>query len=172
MPDTVVCSICKMNDLISEDSRQRGYCAECQQAFGLWARAAPSPRPIRPCARCGHPYLVRCLVRERGCTGGQRASRMLGPFAATFHRVIKMRFLSNLPRPRSEPDFDRPVGMFEAHVCRSCGFVDWYVSSPSDIPIGPEFGTEIIDALRTVQVRRRLQAPRTKPGRRAAGRRW
>lgn len=146
MSDNSVCSICKSNELIAEDSQQRGYCNDCRESFGLWQRSAPTRRPVRPCARCGHGLLVRCLVRERGASGGDHSARFLAPLAVTFHRLVKMRFFSNQPHPRNEPDFDRPAGMLEAHVCRSCGFVEWYASAPEEIPIGPEYGTELVDA--------------------------
>ena len=36
------------------------------------------------------------------------------------------------------------MGVFVAHVCRSCGFTEWYALDPKTIPIGPAFGTELI----------------------------
>ncbi len=145
MSEPAVCCICKSNQLIADDSRQRGYCNDCRDAFGLWPRAVPSRRPPTACARCGHEQLVRCQVRERSASGGDRSSRYLAPLAVTFHRLTKLRLFANQPRPRSEPDLDNPAGLLEAHVCRSCGFVDWYVCAPDEIPIGPEYGTELID---------------------------
>lgn len=144
MSDDAVCCICKSNGLISEDSQQRGYCSDCRDAFGLWQRAVPTRRPPSGCARCGHNVLVRCQVRERGASAGEAARRYLAPLAVTFHRLMKLRLFSNIPRPHPEPDFDRPAGVLEAHVCRACGFVDWYALDPQEIPIGPEYGTELV----------------------------
>jgi hypothetical protein len=43
------------------------------------------------------------------------------------------------------PDLREPVGIFETYVCRTCGFTEWYAHDPEAIPIGPEYGTELID---------------------------
>ncbi len=84
-------------------ARARGYCDDCQRRLGLPEHGFhESRRPPRPCARCGHEELVRCVVPER------------------------------------------PLGLLEAHVCRRCGFVDWYALDPESIPIGAAHATELV----------------------------
>ena len=36
-------------------------------------------------------------------------------------------------------------GLFEAYICRKCGFTELYTRAPASIPIGPEYGTERFD---------------------------
>lgn len=37
-------------------------------------------------------------------------------------------------------------GVFEAYICKRCGFVDWYCQDPERIPIGKQYMTEELDA--------------------------
>jgi hypothetical protein len=37
------------------------------------------------------------------------------------------------------------IGIIEAYACRGCGFTELYTHGAAAIPIGPEFGTELID---------------------------
>jgi hypothetical protein len=43
----------------------------------------------------------------------------------------------------------RPVtsghGMLETYTCLRCGYVEWYCQQPLEIPIGPEYMSELID---------------------------
>ncbi len=48
-------------------------------------------------------------------------------------------------RQLDAPDLAEPVGQFEATICSACGFVDWYVLDPASIPIGAEYGTQLVD---------------------------
>ena len=36
-------------------------------------------------------------------------------------------------------------GTLDASTCLACGFVEWYVQDPSEIPIGPEYMSELVD---------------------------
>lgn len=35
--------------------------------------------------------------------------------------------------------------MLETYTCLRCGFVEWYVEDPTEIPIGPEYMSDIVD---------------------------
>ena len=39
-----------------------------------------------------------------------------------------------------------PVGFMVTYICQACGFTEWWVAKPEEIPIGAEYGTEIVDA--------------------------
>jgi len=119
--------------------QEHGICHRCRNVFGLGVRAQPSARPRGPCARCSCPQLVRVLVRERT---GEYDSMV--PMALTFARETKSSFWEG--KTANTPDRGRPLGILDAYVCRGCGFVEWYAREPDRIPIGPEHGTELVDA--------------------------
>ncbi len=132
MSDFERCRICDKEMLPNPN----GICTECQRALGVTEGALPSPRPARPCARCGHGLLIRCSVQDRLGTGASALSQM-APLAVTYERGL-------VAVDRGE-DVGSPMGILQAYICRSCGFVDWYATAPEQIPIGPKYGTELVD---------------------------
>lgn len=98
------------------------------------------PRPRHPCARCGHGELVVCVARASASTAS------LAPLAATYQRRLKTPILTGEEEIEYEdaPDPSAPVGVFVACVCRACGFTDWYALRPETIPIGPAYGTYLV----------------------------
>jgi len=70
------------------------------------------------------------------------------PMFATYaikQRVERKMFLSD--QVVIDPPFPTEgYGVFEAYICRQCGFVDWYCQDPGKIPIGPEYMTEEFNA--------------------------
>jgi hypothetical protein len=139
------CTVCDKRELWRDDDFNTGVCSVCRAHFGLRHQRVASPRPPLPCQRCNHTVLVRCQVRERAARGDEPMSEYLAPLAVTFRRQQRTSFWSGRTKVRDIPDLASPAGMLEAFVCRRCGFVDWYAQSPEDIPIGVEFGTELID---------------------------
>ena len=47
---------------------------------------------------------------------------------------------------RPEEDVAKPIGIMEARICRACGLTEIYTQAPETIPIGPEYGTELVEA--------------------------
>jgi hypothetical protein len=121
-------------------------CAACRQRFGLPMERWDSRRPPRPCVRCGHDDLVRALVRERGADNWR--SQRLGPLGVTFHKQTVVS-ASGHARELDEPDLHAPAGLFEVTVCRACGYAEWYVVEPEEVPIGPEYATERVGGAKT-----------------------
>ena len=101
---------------------QRSVCEHCAREGGA-IPMPPARRRAAPCAKCNHTALVRVIPR-----GLSRDS--VGPMFATYNFPI-------------EPH--RGFGVFEAYICKKCGFVEWYCHAPEEIPIGPEYMTEEID---------------------------
>jgi hypothetical protein len=99
-----------------------------------------------PCLRCGNLELIHARIRERGAR--EISHQPLSPFAVTFAAGIQQE-VGKLPPPT-------PIGFFNAYICRACGYVEWYVDHPGDIPIGPEYYTELVQAeqvrLETVKI--------------------
>ncbi|HZS37630.1 MAG TPA: hypothetical protein VFF06_12425 [Polyangia bacterium] len=121
-----------------EWERANRICLSCRGSFGLSTLAPPPVRPPRPCARCGHTVLVRALLRERV---GEWAR--LSPAGVSYACRRESSFWTG--KHASAPDSDAPLGVLDAFVCRGCGFVEWYARDPAAIPIGPEYGTELVD---------------------------
>ncbi len=42
-------------------------------------------------------------------------------------------------------DTRRTFGLLEMYVCRRCGYVEWYCSDPQNIPVGPQFMTDLVE---------------------------
>lgn len=129
--------------------QQDGTHESCRANFGLQELPA-SRRPRRPCERCNHHLIVRCLVRERGATGSKYTASYVAPLQVTFARkvVTKEAFFSGkrTTEVTHDPALEQQaVGMLEAYVCQRCGFTEWYTVEPEKIPIGEEYATELID---------------------------
>jgi hypothetical protein len=135
-----VCQLCSKG---SVELRADGVCVECAEKHALMPRTEPL-RPRVPCARCNHTSLVRChVIRERSSTAGEYGIEYIAPLAATFGHEISHTFWA--ARKVSEPDRSQPIGVFEAYICRKCGFTELYARDASAIPIGAEYATEEFD---------------------------
>ncbi|MCA9674287.1 MAG: hypothetical protein KC464_04520, partial [Myxococcales bacterium] len=104
-----------------------GLCEACATNLGFQHATMPAQRPRLPCARCGGRRIIRIRVRQQGGPGLRSAS------------------LTHDVRAEGTVDLDRLRGLLEAYTCRRCGFTEWYAQEPEDIPIGPAYGTELID---------------------------
>jgi hypothetical protein len=132
---------CKVCSRRSSELTQ-GMCDECRARHGLLP-PAPALRPRAPCVRCSGGAFVRAQLRERAAAGWQTVSPYVAPLAATF---LETDLRVGAVKVHAMPDLEKPVGVFEAYICRHCGLTELYVRDPASIPIGPEFGTELIEA--------------------------
>jgi len=100
-----------------------------------------SLRNPAPCALCGGTTFVRGTVLERSGDPPR-----LEPLAITFRRKTAYKSLFSLEEIQTrDADLDLPKGELEALFCRSCGKVDWFVKDPDEVPIGDEYGTELVE---------------------------
>ena len=129
-------------------------CDECKQLTGV-REMPPARRRVAPCARCNHSRLIRVIPRElsveSGRLGNARESNLAasGPMFATytFRQEAKTGIFDEPGTFRVHPpQADEGFGMFEAYICKRCGFVDWYCHDPENIPISPGYMTEEIDS--------------------------
>jgi hypothetical protein len=132
--------ICRMCDV--DKPTWQDVCVECANDVGLPAPVPPLRKPI-PCERCHGRSFVRCVtVRERGAYRRNRddepTREYFMPLAATFALHREPGFAA--------PNMHAPIGVFEAYICRACGFTEWYARDAGSIPIGREFGTEVFEA--------------------------
>lgn len=114
------CALCQRMLLPPEENRS--VCVDCAQRSGAIVMPPPRRRTA-PCSKCNHTKLVRVIPREVRDTSA-------GPMFATYPFPIGLAGL----------------GMFEVFICKQCGFAEWYCHAPEEIPIGPEYMTEEVDA--------------------------
>jgi len=120
-------------------------CTKCAEKLGI--TDGPAVRPAMPCARCGHPELIRALARELTIeSGGEYNWQQTTPMAATYEPVVAWSLWNGRPRGVSGTEPAKPFGILEMYVCARCGFTEWYCRDPKRIPIGPEYGTERVSS--------------------------
>lgn len=139
----ITCRVCGQEHwkgLIDEEK----ICEDCRSNFAI-PKHTPAQRPLIPCARCGGRVLVRCrAIRERAADGGDYVHAYIAPLAATYARATRETFFRKRTIEENKPDTAQPAGVFEAYICRSCGFTELYARDPEEIPIGPEYATELV----------------------------
>jgi hypothetical protein len=136
--DHPTCPCCEKRALTKKHERHRGVCDRCAVGTGLVVRP-PELRPPRPCARCRHRTFVRAVLRDRSASGGDYGGEYVAPLGVSFDTKTK-RGGDVVANP------DAPLGMLVAYVCRSCGFTELYTAGAAVLPIGPRWGTELVEA--------------------------
>ena len=126
------------NSVESETDNVKALCPDCVRKLGVQHPQTNTSRPPSPCARCGSGILVRCAIRERG--GEYEHPR---PLSATFGVAESQAWFSD--KTSRTASTHQPIGLFEAFICRACGFTEWYCHEPDKIPIGLEYGTALVD---------------------------
>lgn len=117
----VICKVCEKTAL-----SKPGICTACCTKLGIVAMP-PARRGARPCTKCNGLKFVRVIPRELDGTSA--------PMALTYDISATI-----------AADLARGFGKLEAYVCFKCNYVEWYVQgNAGDIPIGPEYMTEIVD---------------------------
>ncbi len=139
MPNCPMCN----QDFLDNQLSNMGMCIDCHERFALPGRTEPL-RPRIPCQRCNHTSLVRChVLRERAARGGDVSVAYVAPLSATFASDVQHTFWAG--RAIESPDPTQPIGVFEAYVCRKCGYTELYARDAASIPIGDKYGTELFD---------------------------
>lgn len=132
------CKLCQKSTFINKNAA----CDDCLKRLGFDV-PIPDAEPLRDgCARCRHPSLIRVMLRERTASRYARGLEELAPLAVTFGMGFDHGYFSG-QRPEEKPA--EPIGILEGRICRRCGFMDLYVQNPSEIPIGLEYGTELLE---------------------------
>lgn len=107
----------------------------------------PLARRASPCLKCNGLAFVRVIPREYTVQKGQDWNQPeAGPMTLTQDPRISARILfsGNTVEAPSVAEADGH-GILEAFTCLACGFVEWWARSPQDIPIGPEYMSELVD---------------------------
>jgi hypothetical protein len=117
----VTCKVCESTPL-----SKAGICAMCCTKLGI-VPMGEARRPPRPCMRCNAMKFVRVIPRE--------LDQEAAPMALSY----------GISRD-STAVLQKGFGKLEAYVCYACNYVEWYTrENAKDIPIGPEYMTEIVD---------------------------
>jgi hypothetical protein len=134
------CKICQ-NEL---ESWEREFCDNCRGTLGI-VDMPPARRPLGPCHKCNGTKLIRVIPRMHTLltAGPYQTLSVTVPMRLTVVPTLASRWFHERV---DHPDPQMMRGLLEAYVCRTCGFTEWYCSDPQNIPIGPEFMTEEIDA--------------------------
>ena len=126
---------CTYCDEEIDEGQLRSYCS-----MKLGIANGPAAREKAPCRRCSHPQVIRAFAREFITIHAPSAM----PMTVTADPVPP-------PRRRGRGDSPHHVdpevghGVLEMYVCRRCGFTEWYCRDPQNIPIGVEYGTELLE---------------------------
>jgi hypothetical protein len=140
------CKLCAKLVSLGEQSElsSGGICAECAKTHSIPTNTAPL-RPKTACVHCGGRSFVRCLsIRQHSITPWLKDVAP-APLSATYAHVIHRKDGLGLD-VRRELDLNKPVGVFEAYICRNCGFTELFARDADKIPIGHEYGTELFEA--------------------------
>jgi len=141
------CRICEEKELATPEEQAGGVCGECQKLPGFF-KLPPTSRAFAPCRECGGRELIRAVAFERGAEGSDYTTAYAAPLAVAFRQSVKRTFwaMRAVSVGVHEQDVARPVGWLELLICRACGLVIWHALEPHKIPIGPEYGTELVRA--------------------------
>jgi hypothetical protein len=139
----MTCRVCSKDRELS----RVGICRECHGELGIVLPAAPLRPPV-PCARCRGTSFVRSWALREVET--RLGSALNEPAVGTFFAPLS---LALTPGTRSSvfgasaasSEDSLRLGIIEAYACRQCGFTELYTHEAAAIPIGPEFGTELVD---------------------------
>ena len=126
-----ICNVCNINPLATLVQKRRGLCDTCAEETGLWLEP-PELRPTRPCQRCGNTQFICSQLRERG-----------KGFVAPFALALADTRLGFVTTQDAKPW--APMGILIAFACRRCGLTEIYTLEADKIPIGPEYGTHLVD---------------------------
>lgn len=132
---------CKVCD--ERKPEPNGICTKCMDLLGI-IEMPPARRKAAPCVKCNGMKFVRAIPREHTVvTDHELNTPEIAPMTLTqAPRRAATLFSGLVP---AAPSIVRGDGLLETYTCLACGYVEWYVEDPTEIPIGPEYMTELVD---------------------------
>ena len=130
-----ICEACNLRPLDSSIERHRGLCDPCATKSGLWLEP-PAIRPTRPCQRCGNTQFVCAQLRDR-------AKKAVVPLAISLAYAQPDNQAGFVTSEEAAPW--APMGILVAFACRQCGLTELYTLDADKLPIGPAYGTHLVD---------------------------
>ncbi len=131
-----------------------GTCRRCRTKLGITAMP-PGTRRALPCRCCNGMQFVRAIPREYTSIpspelGAAYPVTVIAPMAVTYEPRREPRIgVFTHPEGYEVEDVDlrrdKACGLLEVYVCTACGYVEWFCAAPTEIPIGPQYMTELVD---------------------------
>jgi hypothetical protein len=135
-------ALCKLCD--RSNGEANGICIPCMDELGIVEMPLPRRRNA-PCDKCGGLKFVRVIPREHTIkAGGDWNTAEIAPMTLTQAPKVDA-FRKGRGASVQSPTVVLGDGMLETYTCLRCGYVEWYCERPSEIPIGPEYMSELID---------------------------
>jgi hypothetical protein len=139
MTDTTpTCPACHAR-LLTDAERAVRVCEACAARAGA-VPPGPRARPVSPCARCSHDEILRATLHDRA--GSDYV--WIQPIAVAYGYDTRHTLWGEVKA--LAPTSAKPHGTLVAHVCRACGYTELYTTGFADIPVGPQYGTELVRA--------------------------
>ncbi len=135
----VRCKLCQRNP-----PNPNGLCKECMDETGV-VELPPPRRRAGPCLKCNGFKFVRVIPREYTVAYPSAPRPEIAPMTLTQQPFVTERLIREGNIVRAPPLLFGGEGMLETYTCMSCGYVEWYCEDPTEIPIGPEFMSELVD---------------------------
>jgi hypothetical protein len=138
------CPVCDSQVLATKSEKAMQMCRPCAEKYGVHP-LPPAMRPPAPCQRCNGLEFVRTVPREHSIdhsfvdSNVQKSAPM---YFTPMPPQVKQGFFGV---NRKDVDISKGYGQLEIYACLGCGFVEWYVHAPKDIPAHPHLMTEKID---------------------------
>lgn len=133
------CKLCQR-----EAAEPNGICTGCMDKLGI-IEMPPPRRPAKPCLKCNGLKFVRVIPREHTIgAGGDMNVAEIAPMTLTQQPKIEHKVFGKGMAVYS-PSVVLGEGMLETYTCLACGYVEWWCEDPSEIPIGPEFMSDLVD---------------------------
>lgn len=135
-------AMCKLCDRLEAETN--GICTKCMDELGI-IEMPPARRRSSPCLKCNGLKFIRVIPREHTihATGDLNIPEV-APMTLTQAPKIEHKLIGRGMNVRA-PSVVLGDGMLETYTCIACGYVEWWCENPTEISIGPEYMSELVD---------------------------
>jgi hypothetical protein len=140
MSTDLACAACGKERIDTTAEYATGLCVQCARQLGLPVRIGDL-RPPTPCTRCKHDTFVRAVLRERRVDPGEIGPGFTGEVAPM---AVSFGLQKHWGGWAMTADVDYGMGVLVAYICQGCGLTELYTAGFQHLPIGPQFGTELV----------------------------
>jgi hypothetical protein len=133
------CKLCDKNP-----AEPNGICNECMDELGI-IEMPPPRRKAGPCLKCNGLKFVRVIPREHTVKSGfDHNYAEIAPMTLTQAPKVEHKIFGKGMNVQ-HPGVVLGDGMLETYTCIACGYVEWWCEDPREIPIGPQYMSELVD---------------------------
>jgi hypothetical protein len=139
MRGMAMCKLCDRNE-----AEPNGICVKCMDELGI-IEMPPARRKAAPCVKCNGMKFIRVIPREHTVKADRDFNTPeLAPMTLTQAPKLQPKLIGR-GMSVSAPSIVLGDGMLETYTCIACGYVEWWCENPTEIPIGPEYMSELVD---------------------------